>query len=265
MMTDVLIQPEFEKFEKYLDYAGQHQLKFEIVDFAYPQILDDVTLCAERINFYLQYKQLITSLHGVFLDIHPESMDSKIKKVSRERILQNLEIAQKLECQYIVFHTSFNPLINHPRYIQNWEEQQVNCWEHLIAERDITVVLENVFEYNPRNLHQLFKKVHLKNLGWCLDSGHINLYSQVSLDEWLQLLGNKLYYVHLNDNDGKSDQHLPCGQGKFNWEQYNSLIRKFNIEPVTVLETLGIEQISKSRRFLIEQEIYPLDNLRYET
>ncbi|MGC9365921.1 MAG: sugar phosphate isomerase/epimerase family protein [bacterium] len=255
MKSTVLIQPEFKEFQQYLDFAGQHQLKFEIVDFAYPDILDETVLCTERINFYLQYKQLITSMHGVFLDIHPESMDSKIKKVSRERILQNLEIAQKLECRYIVFHTSFNPLINHPRYIENWMEQQVNCWEQLISDRDITVVLENVFEYSPRYLHQLLKKVNLSNLGWCLDSGHINLYSQASLEEWLQLLGNKLYYVHLNDNDGKSDQHLPCGHGKINWKQYDSLIRKLNINPVTVLETSGIEQISKSRRFLIEQGI----------
>ena len=33
----------------------------------------------------------------------------------------------------------------------------------------------------------------------------------------IQRMGKKLYEVHLHDNNGKKDQHLPIGFGTVNW------------------------------------------------
>ena len=38
---------------------------------------------------------------------------------------------------------------------------------------------------------------------------------EVSLDEWLVPLKERIKEFHIHDNHGKSDEHLPVGQGLF--------------------------------------------------
>jgi sugar phosphate isomerase/epimerase len=52
-------------------------------------------------------------------------------------------------------------------------------------------------------------------LGLCLDTGHAHLTAGCSA--WLDALGDRLVCLHLHDNDGHSDAHLPPGHGTINW------------------------------------------------
>jgi sugar phosphate isomerase/epimerase len=38
-------------------------------------------------------------------------------------------------------------------------------------------------------------------------------FSETSLADWLSALGTRVTHLHLHDNDGTADQHLPLGQG----------------------------------------------------
>jgi fructoselysine 3-epimerase len=54
------------------------------------------------------------------------------------------------------------------------------------------------------------------NLGVVLDTGHMNLAAETS-KQAVDLLGNKLLQVHVNDNDGQHQQNLIPGEGTFNF------------------------------------------------
>lgn len=56
------------------------------------------------------------------------------------------------------------------------------------------------------------------NLGVVLDTGHMNLAAETS-KQAVDLLGNKLLQVHVNDNDGQHQQNLVPGEGTFNFAE----------------------------------------------
>ena len=78
--------------------------------------------------------------------------------------------------------------------------------------RGVEVALEN----GPENQHQLkwFRQIfhRLPTLKLLLDVAHCNLAPSSSLArDYLFALGDRLAHVHLSDNDGTRDAHLPFG------------------------------------------------------
>ncbi len=55
-------------------------------------------------------------------------------------------------------------------------------------------------------------------LGWHYDIGHAQVRGNRS-HEYLQVLGDRLAHVHLSDNNGRSDDHLPLGVGRLDWKR----------------------------------------------
>ena len=81
-------------------------------------------------------------------------------------------------------------------------------------ELNIKIALENTFlegylEYILANLKD-------ENLGLCFDSGHYHAYFDDRFD--LNFCSNRIFAVHLHDNDGVGDQHLLPFDGTTEWE-----------------------------------------------
>lgn len=47
----------------------------------------------------------------------------------------------------------------------------------------------------------------------------------MDLDEWLLPLKDKIREMHIHDNHGKSDEHLPLGRGIFPFRELKSFIK----------------------------------------
>jgi sugar phosphate isomerase/epimerase len=85
--------------------------------------------------------------------------------------------------------------------------------------------------------------LNLRGLGTVLDVGHA--FTCGSLDEFLA--GHNISHVHLHDNAGCSDDHLPLGQGSIKFEPILEMIRTKGISAVLenksevgVLESLEV-------------------------
>ncbi|MEK7474911.1 MAG: sugar phosphate isomerase/epimerase [Candidatus Coatesbacteria bacterium] len=74
--------------------------------------------------------------------------------------------------------------------------------------------------------------------GVCLDSGHAHV-TDGSPAAALKLLGERLYTLHVHDNDGASDQHLMPGEGKVRWDEYVAGLAAAGFEGVFNLEVGG--------------------------
>jgi protein FrlC len=83
----------------------------------------------------------------------------------------------------------------------------------------IKVVLEpvnkQVFDLinNATDAMRMIKYVGIENLGVILDSGHL-LLSDETVNQALNLIGDRLFQVHVNDNDGWHQQNLVPGDRK---------------------------------------------------
>lgn len=61
-------------------------------------------------------------------------------------------------------------------------------------------------------------------LGICLDFGHAH--QAASIPEWIDALAGRVVTLHLHDNDGVRDQHLPPGFGTLDWPSMLGRLRR---------------------------------------
>ena len=79
-----------------------------------------------------------------------------------------------------------------------------------------------------------------------IDSGHAKLEREYDRwDEYLNRLGEKLLHVHLSENDGTADQHLPLGsapRSKTNWPQHIQKLKATGYDGTITLEVFSPEK-----------------------
>jgi sugar phosphate isomerase/epimerase len=187
------------------------------------------------------------TFHAPFVDLSPGGVDSRVLEVTRFRFNQVMNLAEKVQPVQILFHPGFDSW----RFAFRedlWIENSLGIWSELVeraARTSVRIVLENVFDPVPDHLARLRGRL-CGELGFCLDTGHLNLFSEVPLEQWLEVFDDGLVELHLHDNDGRKDLHLPVGEGDFDFED---LIRKVDargLAPVTVLEHHSREETGRS-------------------
>ena len=82
----------------------------------------------------------------------------------------------------------------------------------------VKIAIENIFEDDPDHLRLLSEKMGSENFGICFDTGHFNLFSKLTLKEWLALIKSHIRVIHLHDNRGQADEHLAVGEGDFDFD-----------------------------------------------
>jgi sugar phosphate isomerase/epimerase len=112
------------------------------------------------------------------------------------------------------------------------------------AEVGVTIVLEHVPHGGSEQLENIvaiMEKVPL--LRFHLDSGHAKLERGYDRwDEYLDSLGHKLLHVHLSENDGTADQHLPLGaapRSTTDWPEHVKKLKKTGYDGTITLEVFA--------------------------
>jgi sugar phosphate isomerase/epimerase len=113
---------------------------------------------------------------------------------------------------------------------------------------NITIALENMvnmdwlFGRYPHELLGIIETVNRDNICVAFDVGHAN--TTGTIEEFLHLEGIK--HVHVHDNFGKKDDHLPLGSGNIDWEHVIG-----SLEPERmVIEVRSLEEGERSLNFL---------------
>jgi sugar phosphate isomerase/epimerase len=258
-MSKLYVQPlVHEMLPEFVAFAQQNSYNLEIATFAYANVYD-----TDWNQVLKQHKQQLSqfsgqvSLHGVYRDVIIHSHDSKIAEVARERIQGSLDVAKALNAQKIVFHGSVNPLVLDEYYRNNWLEKNAAFWKQILSQYSGTILIENVWEPNPDILRILLDMVNSPRLKVCLDVAHANVYSKLSLDDWLSVLGGDVVYMHFSDNNGQVDQHAVIGQGNIDWQSLTGSIQRLGLAPDVVLEECTLENTQASIDYLKGHRIYP--------
>ncbi|MGC8873520.1 MAG: sugar phosphate isomerase/epimerase family protein [Chloroflexia bacterium] len=218
-------------------------LGVEVGDFADPDLLEgDWRARLEELKPLLESLPGLRALHGPRSDLNPGLRDRGLVAFCRERYRRALEVAAALEASVVVFHTGFNPLIRAPGFERRWLQRSADFWQGLGEEAGrlgITLLLENVWEPQPQILRDLVDLVDLPTVRACLDIGHANIYSRYPVGEWVSLLGERVVYVHLHNNDGRMDTHASLEKGTVDYARILPLLVVSPQQPALVLEVSG--------------------------
>ena len=194
------------------------------------------------------------TLHGPFWDLSPGSSDFLIRQVSQFRFHQLFDLAELLQPIQVVCHTGYDPS-HHGGHRAPYLERSLAMWEPLVARAErsnIPLLLENVWEHGPEFHREFLTAVNSAYCGFCLDVGHQHSFSRTPLSCWLDSLGEFLREVHLHDNRGIHDDHLPIGQGTFDFESLFGHLRIRGVSPLITLEPHREDHLVESLAGLVQ-------------
>ena len=104
-----------------------------------------------------------------------------------------------------------------------------------LATCGVRLAFENMIRDNFPLIASLLREYGPDQIGLCYDSGHGNL-NPDALD-CLDALKDRLIAVHLHDNNGQSDQHLPPFHGTLDWSVLARIIAASNYAKPLSFET----------------------------
>lgn len=116
-------------------------------------------------------------------------------------------------------------------------------------EYNVVLAVENRFErgiygYLPNDLLELINDVGDEYLRLCLDVGHAHV-NGIPPKEYYRALHPHITLIHLHDNDGSKDQHLPPYLGSIDWRGFINTLRELSFKGNYVLEVLCNDHIQR--------------------
>ena len=225
------------EFSKYEALIRQYHINPEI------GLEGDVVYTLRRHDFqniaeFLASEGLRCTLHAPFNDMLPGAGDKYILQATREKLRRCFDLIEILKPCSIVCHLGYLDCV-HSYDPEQWLAISLDTWEKLVlvAENQSTpVMFENTYETEPRIHKMILEALNSPSARFCLDVGHLLAFAGASWHEWLASLEGWLGQLHLHDNHGLRDEHLPIGRGNFDFAGLFSHLKTRKIEPLITLE-----------------------------
>lgn len=158
-----------------------------------------------------------------------------------------LEAAHQIGATVMNTHYGRPPGFFRPQDIVEWHVEVLSALCEEAGKVGITIVLEHIPSGGNEQLENIVAMMErIPRLRFHLDSGHAKLERGYDRwDEYLDRLGNKLLHVHLSENDGSSDQHLPLAaapRSSTNWPQHIKKLKRTGYDGTITLEVFAPEK-----------------------
>ena len=221
-------------FGTQLDYIKQNQLGYEIMAYANPGGLDNFNTLHPKVTQNMEGLKNF-SMHGTFDGVSYTTGDQLIFEATRKRFLQNIQAASFHGVERLVFHSAYRRFFRfHEELTKYFVNTSITFWKDI--EQSIpdgmTVFIENVEDEDPHVFADVIGGIESPKIKCCFDIGHAYVFSPVPLDTWVKVLGSKIGHVHINDNDGKNDSHMPLGKGSMSPAETIHSVKKYAGENV---------------------------------
>lgn len=181
------------------------------------------------------------SVHAPFLDFNLAAYQKQVRDGAIGAICDSIDFCAILGGNAIVVHGGYYTAIPIPRgkaeSIGNSRELQWNYNIDALKQindyadtKGVIVALENVGyprQVMDKTIEDLIKMREAvgESLQFTLDFGHSRLTD--STEKAIQLMGENIRHIHITDNLGLKDDHLPVGDGNLDYTPYLDFLREF--------------------------------------
>lgn len=170
------------------------------------------------------------------------SLDPKVRQEAIEWIERSLDLCQVFKPDYVgIHHGGHNEALYGYR---SWEAVKGYIVEStgrlagFARDRGIKLALENI-EFDINRMNEIIHSLPEDDVGLLVDVGHY--WSKLRRDpaEAIRKAGNRLCLLHINDNDGRDDDHLIPGEGTINWWNTLKALEDVNYKGVFMNECIN--------------------------
>jgi len=204
----------------------------------------------DRIKETLSSYQLEVMGHlPTFLSV--ADLYESIRKSSIDENIKALEAGVALGIKTFIIHPgTIRGLGKQVKYKANkYAEESLTLIVSKATELNVTLCIENMFPdtYAPTEPHE-FEKIFFKHpeLKFALDIAHAHIGTNKDRSpEFIKRYANKLFHIHISDNYGKDDGHLPVGAGMIDFRKMFKELKNIGFD-----ETMTLEIFSRDRDYL---------------
>lgn len=192
------------------------------------------SLNPKRVERLLELKssyQINFSVHAPYADTNIAADDDLIREWILKRIRASIRFASDLDAKCLVLHPGWITATDRFMKGKAWELnlRSIHWLLRYAEEYGVSMLIENVPEPTPyllvstEDFEMFYEEMHL-NMGMVLDVAHANLRNETY--QFLEKFTDKIKHVHVSDNHGDRDQHLPIGDGSINWERVMNALKR---------------------------------------
>ncbi len=188
------------------------------------------------------------SFHAPFEDVWPGARDEEARRFAVRRIGGAIALAPVFRPAGIVLHGGYYDWV-FDFQPEKWFVQARRSFGELAdaAEKAGTdLFVENVFDEIPDHLLRLREAVGSPRLHFCFDPGHATLFSRLPVQKWAEAFGEGIRLMHVHDNRGQRDDHLPVGEGGINFRGVLLAVRDAGARPILTVEPHRKEHFARS-------------------
>ena len=232
-----------------IDWFGRHG--FDFVDFTLePPAADPDLIDPRAVRAALDRHGLGVVAHTAWF-IPIGSPFASIRQAALNEFRRALTKAKHIGAAVMNMHYGKPPGFFTPEQTIDWHVEVLSRLCQEAAEIGVTIVLEHIPHGGSNQLENIvaiMERVPL--LRFHLDSGHAKLErGQDRWEEYLDRLGHKLLHVHLSENDGTADQHLPLGAVPRSTTDWPKHIKK--LKAIGYDGTITLEVFAQHREYLL--------------
>lgn len=255
-----------EVLERLHNWVFERQRDIEIQDFCELGIIDrDWRPLAEKYRRLLAGHTGRVGIHGPFYGLQIDTQDSEVAAVVARRLHQGLDICAGVGADQMVIHSPFTTwdafnLDSDPANRAALIERTHRNIGAVVkrAENDgVVLVIENIEDRDPGDRLALAHSFNSPAVRLSIDTGHAH-YAHGStgappVDYFVNVAGDMLHHIHLQDADGHADRHWPIGHGSIHWRSVFAALGRLSSNPRLILELRNHVGLVESADWLAAQ------------
>ena len=229
--------------EKFLDYCVDLNLDFVEIVKSYPNHDLDVDLL---ISYDFPY-----SVHSPLIDMNICSLTRSIREASMQELKDSIDDAARLGARNVVIHPGKVSFLGQP-YKDHIYEICVDSFKEIhyySSGTGVMPLIENMpmipgFMYT--DINRLNSTLDNLDMFMTFDIGHA--YTAGFSEN--EMYFPRIKHIHLHDNNGDDDSHLPLGEGSIDLKQVLYLLDEKNYKGTYIIEANNPESLKISLEYL---------------
>ena len=194
-----------------------------------------------RLNELKESYDLKYSIHAPFTDVNLSAHDPTIRKAILKRLESSIMSTSQLG-EVFVFHPGNSTALAREIPGAAWRinMESILYLSKCAEEHGVNAQIENVPEPFPyvlksvSDFERFFEEIGI-DIGFVLDVAHSNLRGETL--EFIRRFENFITHVHLSDNHGVFDEHLPIGEGSIDWQETISALKASRFDGWITIES----------------------------
>lgn len=191
--------------------------------------------------------------------VYTADLTAGIRDASIQETLSSLETAADLEAEKVVLHPGYigGLAVHVMAQALALAMESLDIFVRRAAQLGVMVCIENMFpKYRPFVTPDDFRPVFeaFPELKFTLDTGHAHIGDEKGdrAIAFVRRYAGRLRHLHVSDNSGQADEHLPVGQGTIAFKALMRALAQSGYDGTLTLEVFSIDRadLVKSRRRL---------------